>query len=65
MIKPAGEIAQQPLGFIGIVELPSLPERPACRSNTVLNPLIGDFINTIDPSRICSATKLPVAEWLA
>jgi hypothetical protein len=24
-----GEIAQQPLGFIGIVELPSLPKRPA------------------------------------
>ena len=31
MIKPAGEIAQQPLGFIGIVELPSLPQRPAYR----------------------------------
>src|SRR5262249_16373645 len=26
-----GEIAQQSLGFIGIVELPSLPERPAYR----------------------------------
>ena len=31
LIKPTGEIAQQPLGFIGIIELPSLPERPACR----------------------------------
>jgi hypothetical protein len=29
LVKPAGEIAQQLLGFIGIVELPSLPERPA------------------------------------
>jgi len=31
LIKPTGEIAQQPLGFIGIIELPSLPERPAYR----------------------------------
>ena len=31
LIKPAGEIPQQPLGFIGIVELPSLPEHPAYR----------------------------------
>jgi hypothetical protein len=31
LFKPTGEIAQQPLGFIGIVELPSLPERPAYR----------------------------------
>ena len=31
LVKPAGEIAQQPLGFIGIIELPSLPERPAYR----------------------------------
>src|ERR1700745_2668916 len=29
--KRRGEIAQQPLGFSGIVELPSLPERPAYR----------------------------------
>ena len=26
-IKPADEITQQPLGFIGLVELPSLPQR--------------------------------------
>ena len=25
LVEPAGEIAQQPLGFIGIIELPSLP----------------------------------------
>src|SRR5438552_11211517 len=31
MVKPMGEIAQQPLGFSGIVELPSLPQRPAYR----------------------------------
>src|SRR5438309_10399416 len=31
LIKAAGEIAQQPLGFIGIVELPSLPQHPAYR----------------------------------
>src|SRR5262249_8588149 len=31
LIKAAGEIAQQPLGLIGIVELPSLPEDPAYR----------------------------------
>src|SRR5215831_14104538 len=31
LIKPAGEIAQQSLGLIGIVELPSLPEHPAYR----------------------------------
>ena len=31
LVEPTGEIAQQPLGFIGIVELPSLPERPAYR----------------------------------
>jgi hypothetical protein len=31
LVKPTGEIAQQPLGFIGIVELPSLPEGPAYR----------------------------------
>src|ERR1700758_4110804 len=31
LVKPTGEIAQQPLGFSGIVELPSLPERPAYR----------------------------------
>ncbi len=31
MDKPTGEIAQHPLGLIGIVELPSLPERPAYR----------------------------------
>src|SRR5262249_35662169 len=31
LVKPAGEIAQQSLGLIGIVELPSLPERPAYR----------------------------------
>src|SRR5262249_48057530 len=29
LIKAAGEIAQQPLGFFGIVELPSPPEDPA------------------------------------
>ena len=31
LLKPTGEIAQQPFGFIGIVELPSLPERPVYR----------------------------------
>src|SRR5262249_8914743 len=31
LIKAAGEIAQQPLGFIGIAELPSLPEDPVYR----------------------------------
>ena len=31
LIKPAGEIAQQPFGSIAIVELPSLPEHPAYR----------------------------------
>src|SRR5947209_17458808 len=31
MVKPTGEITQQPLGFSGIVELPSLPKRPAYR----------------------------------
>src|SRR5512132_3761511 len=31
LVKPTGEIAQQPLGFIGIIKLPSLPERPAYR----------------------------------
>src|SRR4029079_121436 len=31
LVKPTGEITQEPLGFIGIVELPSLPERPAYR----------------------------------
>ena len=31
LAKPTGEIAQQPLGFIGIIELPSLPECPAYR----------------------------------
>src|SRR5258705_7647948 len=31
LVKPTGEMAQQPLGFISIVELPSLPERPAYR----------------------------------
>src|SRR5262249_14435152 len=31
LVEPTGEIAQQPLGFIGIVELPSLPEDPAYR----------------------------------
>jgi hypothetical protein len=29
LVEPAGEIAQQSFGFVGIVELPSLPERPA------------------------------------
>ena len=29
LVKPTGEIAQQPLGLIGIVELPSLPDHPA------------------------------------
>jgi hypothetical protein len=28
-VEPAGEIAQQPIGFVGIVELPGLSERPA------------------------------------
>jgi hypothetical protein len=31
LVKPTGEIPQQPLGFIGILEFPSLPERPAYR----------------------------------
>jgi len=31
LAKSTNEIAQQPLGFIGIIELPSLPERPAYR----------------------------------
>ena len=31
MLEPAGEIAQQPLGFVSILEFPSLPERPAYR----------------------------------
>jgi hypothetical protein len=31
LVKPTGEIAHQPLGFISIIELPSLPERTADR----------------------------------
>jgi hypothetical protein len=31
LVEPAGEIVQQPFGFVGILELPSLPERPADR----------------------------------
>jgi hypothetical protein len=31
MLELAGEIAQQPLGFVSIIEFPSLPERPAYR----------------------------------
>ena len=31
LVEPAGEIAQQPLGLVGIVELPGLAQRPADR----------------------------------
>lgn len=31
LVEPAGEIAQQPFGLVGIVEFPSLPECPAHR----------------------------------
>jgi hypothetical protein len=31
LVEPAGEIAQQPLGLVGVVELPGLPQRPADR----------------------------------
>src|SRR5262249_2637695 len=43
LIKAAGEIAQQPLGFIGIAELPSLPEDPVYRCMQRLGqPLAGN-----------------------
>src|SRR5262249_56555086 len=50
MIKPAGEIAQQPLRFFGIVELPSLPQRPGDRRMHRLWPPPAPCAGFLDPA---------------
>ena len=58
LVKPAGEIARQPLSFIGIVELPSLPQRPAYRRMQRLGqPLdhVAAFMNLAAPDRCVGA----------
>src|SRR5262249_58663336 len=54
VLESAGEIAQQSLGFIGLIEFPCLPQRPAYRCMQRLRQPLDHVARAATPGASCS-----------